>query len=167
VQTNVSTRRIFHTALDLTGIQPPLDEADPNADTAGLSLLRATNGRPDPEGGIAFAEAFPPTTFLSVIEHRNPPLIERLRLRFVRRGVYDGPHKLTMVHDQVEELFDTVADPTEVRDLATSQPDLTQRLQARLAQFVQSSATHSNGTNGFGEMDESIIQNLRDLGYIE
>jgi len=167
VQTNVSTRRIFHTVLDLTGIQPPLDEADPNADTAGLSLVRATNGRPDSEGGIAFSEAFPPSTFLSVLEHRNPPLIERLRLRQVRRGVYDGIHKLTMVDDQVEELFDTVADPTEVRDLASDEPDTTQRLQARLTQFMQSTNGHANGANGFGEMDEAVLQNLRDLGYIE
>ncbi len=47
VGTNVSTRRIFHTALDAAGVKPPLDEADPNADVANLTLHTATNGRPD------------------------------------------------------------------------------------------------------------------------
>lgn len=167
IQTNVSTRRIFHTVLDLAGIQPPLDEADPNADVAGLSLLRATNGRPDPEGNMAFAEAFPPTTFLNVLEHRNPPVIDRLRLRLVRRGVYDGAHKLTMVHDQVEGLYDTRTDPTESRDIAADHPELAQRLRAKLAQFVQNSEAQRPGMNGFGEMDEAVIENLRALGYIE
>ncbi|MBZ0301948.1 MAG: hypothetical protein K8J31_19525, partial [Anaerolineae bacterium] len=167
IQTNVSTRRIFHTVLDLTGIQPPLDEADPNADVANLSLVRATNGRPDPERGIAFSEAFPPSTFLNVLEHRNPPLIDRLRLRLVRRGVYDGVHKLTTVHDQVEELFDTARDPAEVRNIAADEPDVTQRLQARLAQFVHNSEAQRPGANGFGEVDDAVLDNLRALGYIE
>ncbi|MAS34915.1 MAG: sulfatase [Anaerolineaceae bacterium] len=167
VQTNVSTRRIFHTALDMADIQPPLDEADPNADVKNLSLVRATNGRPDPEAGIAFSEAFPPSTFLSVLEHRNPPVIEQMKLRMVRRGVYEGVHKLAMVHDQVEGLFDTQKDPTEIRDIAAAQPDLTQQLQSRLAQFVQTSAAQNGGNNGFGEMDQSVEDNLRALGYIE
>src|SRR5690606_1101235 len=45
IQTNVSTRRIFHTLLDVTEIKPPLAEDDPNADVQGLSLISALNGR--------------------------------------------------------------------------------------------------------------------------
>ncbi len=167
VTTNVSTRRIFHTVLELAGIQPPLDEADPNADVAGLSLARALNGRPDTERGVAFSEAFPPSTFLSVLEHRNPPVIERLRLRLVRRGVYEGTHKLTMAHNQIEALYDTEHDPTETRNLAPAKPDLALHLQAKIAQFVQTSELQRPGANGFGEMDESVVDNLRALGYIE
>jgi uncharacterized sulfatase len=169
VSTNVSTRRIFHTLLDLTSITPPLDAADPNAQISELSLVRATNGRPDPERGVAFAEAFPPTTFLSVLEHRSPALIDRLRLRLVRRGVYDGVHKLTMVHDQVEGLFDTAADPTEDQDVAAQHPQLTQRLQARLTQFVQTHLSPNGAAGDFAEaeMDPALIDNLRALGYIE
>ncbi len=75
VRQNISTRRLFHTILDVAGIAPPLDERDPNADVARLSLIN-----PDGEQGIAFSEAFPPHTFLQVLEHRRPRVVERLRL---------------------------------------------------------------------------------------
>jgi arylsulfatase A-like enzyme len=167
VQTNVSTRRIFHTVLDLAGLKPPIDEADPNADVARLSLAQATNGRPDSEAGLAFAEAYPPMTFLNVLEHRDPAAIERLRLRSVRRGVYDGLHKLTLVDDAVEALFDTHDDPTETRDLAAQKPEVAQRLQAQVAEFVQQRTHVHHATNGFGRVDAAVEENLRALGYID
>ena len=72
VTRNVSTRRLFHTILDMAGIAPPLDEADPNANVAGLSLINALNGATDVEGGLAFSEAFPPRTFLNVHRTSQP-----------------------------------------------------------------------------------------------
>ena len=167
VQTNVSTRRIFHTALEAAGIQPPLDEADPNANITGLSLARATNGAVDTEGGIAFSEAFPPTTFLNVIEHRQPKLIDTLNLRQVRRGVYDGAHKLVMVGTESEGLFDVARDPAEQQNVAAQHPDIVQRLQGRLAAFVQTSAEQHHENGHFGDVDDSILDNLKALGYIE
>jgi hypothetical protein len=167
VTTNVSTRRIFHTALDLTGQSAPLAEDDPNTSIEALSLARATNGRPDTESGIAFAEAYPPSTFISVLEHRNPKLIENLNLRQVRRGVYDGDHKLTMVHDRVEGLFDTQADPTEMRDIADQQPTVTQRLKTQINDFVQTETAQRPAVNGMSSVDEVVEDNLRALGYID
>jgi len=167
VKTNVSTRRIFHTVLDMTGIKPPLDEADPNANVAELSLLRATNGAKDTEGGLVFSEAFPPTTFLNVIEHRNPALIEKLHLRQVRRGVYDGSHKLTVVHDRVEALYDVASDPAETRDVSGGQAALVADLQDKLNNFVKVTERENGDSDSFGDVDDSILDNLKALGYIE
>ncbi|MBZ0297507.1 MAG: sulfatase-like hydrolase/transferase [Anaerolineae bacterium] len=165
VQTNISTRRIFHTVLDIAGIhQPPLDQADPNADIQGLSLARSTNGAADTEGGVAFSEAFPPATFLSVLEHRQPELIERLSLRQVRRGVYDGANKLVMVGERSEGLFDVAQDPAETQDITSHHPDVVQRLQGKLTDFIRTNGEQQANTF---DADDSVLDNLRALGYIE
>jgi arylsulfatase A-like enzyme len=169
VMTNVSTRRIFHTVLDYTGIRPPLDEADPNANTSALTLARATNGAPDVEGGLAFAEAFPPSLFIHVLEHRNPAAIERLRLRQVRRGVYDGANKLTVVGSSVEGLYDVSQDPAETRDLAAERPAVVSELQGKISRFVQTAEERradGGGSPGTGVSDE-VVDHLRALGYFE
>jgi uncharacterized sulfatase len=167
VPTNVSTRRIFHTALEAASVAPPLDEADPNADVAGLSLARATHGRADTEGGVAFAEAFPPTTIIDLLEHRNPAVLERMRLRDVRRGIYDGVHKLTTVDETVEGVYDTLDDPNELRDMAAENPKLTGILQQKLAEFMQADDESDSDTSDAGKVDDRVVENLRALGYIE
>lgn len=167
VQTTVSTRRIFHTVLDLVGITPPLADDDPNADVRGLSLARATNGARDTEGGIVFAEAFPPATFLNVIEHRNPALIERLSLRQVRRGVYDGVNKLAVVADRVEGLFNVAHDPAEIRDVSGENPALVRDLHGKLSAFVRTTTAQQADSGGFHDVDESVLDNLRALGYLD
>lgn len=167
VKTNVSTRRLFHTVLDLADVKPPLDEASPNANVKGLSLVRALNGVPDTEGGVVFSEAYPPTTFLNVIEHRNPALIEKLSLRMVRRGVYEGAHKLTMVQDRVEGLYDVAQDPAETRDVASAHADVVSSLQTKLNTFVKTTDEQRTDAGTLGDVDESVLDNLRALGYIE
>ena len=116
---------------------------------------------------MAFAEAYPPSTFVSVIQHSNPAALEKLRLRQVRRGVYDGVHKLAVVHDQVEGLFDTQADPNEVRDISAQNPALAQRLQGRITDFVKLSETLRLDQRGYSEVDDTVVDSLRALGYIE
>lgn len=167
VNTNVSTRRIFHTVLDAVGVQPPLDEADPNANVRELSLVTATNGRPDPENGIVFSEAFPPQTFLNVMRHRSPHLIDQMNLRQVRRGVYDGEHKLTTIGEQVDGLFDVANDPNEVASIADQHPTLTAALQTRLSSFATDAASRRVGGGAFGNVDGEVVEHLRALGYIE
>lgn len=168
VTTNVSTRRIFHTVLDAAGVQPPLAASDPNADVEGLSLARATNCRPDTEGGIAFAEAFPPQTFLSVLRHRNPAMIDRLSLKQVRRGVYDGVHKLAVVGGRVEGLFNVAEDPFEVRDVAPAHSPLVTTLQARISSFVaQAEAARVDNSVYDQRLNDDVVDDLRALGYLE
>jgi uncharacterized sulfatase len=167
ISTTVSTRRIFHTVLDIVGIKPPLDETDPNANVAGLSLVNATDGARDTEGNLAFAEAFPPTTFLGVLERRNPAIIERLSLTQVRRGIYDGANKLAVVGGRVEGLFDVSADPAETRDLSVSKPDLAADLHRKLDLFVNTAEKYRAGGAAFSQVTEKVVDQLRALGYIE
>jgi uncharacterized sulfatase len=167
IQTNVSTRRIFHTVLDMAQVKPPLDEADPNGNVSGLSLVRALNGKPDTEGGVVFAEAFPPQTFLNVLEHRNPSIIERLSLTQVRRGVYEGAHKLAVVGNTVEGLFDVANDPAETQSLAETKPDVVANMHSKIGAFVQTAEQYRAGGEGFNTVSDEVVDNLRALGYIE
>lgn len=167
VMTNVSTRRIFHTVLDIADVPTPFLEGHPNHDLRGLSLARATNCKPDTEGGVAFAEAFPPQTFLSVMKHRSPHLIERLSLRDVRRGVYDGEHKLATVGGQVEGLFHIATDPAEVNDVSAQYSALSGQLRQRIDQFVASAQAQRSDDVLPGRISPEMAEHLRALGYIE
>lgn len=167
VTTNISTRRIFHTVLDFAGVKPPLASDDPNANVEELSLVRATNGRPDPEAGIAFSEAVPPTTFLHVLQHRDPEIINTLNLTKIRRGVYDGDHKLAMTGDSIEGLFDLTQDPSEVNDITHTSNGLAGDLKQKVSDFVLQTA-HQRADNGHnGQVSEDVVDNLRQLGYFE
>jgi uncharacterized sulfatase len=166
VMTNVSTRRIFHTVLDAAGLIPPLDEADPNAAVGELTLANSVNGRPDPEGGMAFSEAFPPQTFLSVMRHRAPHMIDALRLTETRRGLYDGAHKLTTIGGAVDGLFDLTHDPQEVNSVAAEQPQRTAQLYGALERF-RAQGGSGGLTSGSQDSDPGVLNHLRALGYVE
>ena len=114
---------------------------------------------------MAFSEAFPPSTFLNVIQHRSPALVERLRLRQVRRAVYDGDMKLIMRENTVENLFDVASDPAETRDLAAAQPAQRAALERKLNTFVQT--TRQPASYRTPDMDAQVEEQLRALGYIE
>jgi arylsulfatase A-like enzyme len=167
ITTTVSTRRLFHTVLETVGLQPPLDVADPNADIAALTLHNVANGQDDAEHGIVFAEAFPPLTFLNVIQHRAPALIERMGLHSVRRGIYEGQHKLAVLDQQVEGLFDVDADPTEVRNIAGDLSAKVSEMQRKLSGLVALAESRRAEEAFTAEVDESVIDHLRALGYIE
>lgn len=168
IQTNISTRRIYHTVLDAAGVMPPLDSADPNANVAGLSLKAALNGKPDSESGVAFAEAIPPRTILSSIGQRSPHLIDQLRLTQVRRGIYAEQHKLAVVGGLVEGLFNVADDPQEQANLAPDQASLADDLQAKINHFVQDATLQrSGGSTTEGTVSDEVLENLRALGYIE
>jgi arylsulfatase A-like enzyme len=167
VSTNVSTRRLFHTVLNAAGVKPPLDADDPNADIANLTLEHVANGAPDAEGGMAFAEAFPPEIFLSVIQHRSPALIDRLLLKGVRRAVYHGDTKLAVAGDKVEGLYDLGADPAETANVAEGHPALVDDLKRRLSTFVKTAESRRAEAALYAPVDESVVEQLRALGYIE
>jgi len=167
IKTNVSTRRLFHTILDLTGIEAPLAEDDPNADIKGLSLISSLNGRPDTERGVAYAEAYPPINLLNILKSRSPELVQLLNLNQVRRGIYENDHKLALVGDKVESLFDVANDPGEVQDIATQNPVLVETLMQRMQYFVAESHKHSLATVNNESISDEVIDNLRALGYFE
>ncbi len=164
---SASTRRIFHTVLDAAGLTPPLDEADPNGDVRGLSLLPSSRNGHSAEPDLAFAEAVPPHTFLRLIRSRQPQLIEQLRLDQTRRAVYRGAQKLATVGDSVEALFDVQADPQETQNLAGDRADLTGDLQRELDAFVLAAEHYRMDGPAYHTVSDGVVANLRALGYFE
>ncbi len=158
----VSTRRLYHTLLEAAGLQP--DEAAPVSEGSLLPLL---SGAPDGEAGIVMSEAFPPLTFLNVIQHRDSALIPKLSLHGVRRGLYHGQHKLAVVDQRVEGLFDLNNDPTETHNLAAAQPSTVSTLQRQLATLVSRAESRRSQTAVPVTVDDSVVDHLRALGYIE
>jgi arylsulfatase A-like enzyme len=167
ITTNISTRRLFHTVLEAADIQQKADTDDHNTDVTALSLARATNGKPDPENGLVFAEAFPPETFVYVLKHRQPQLIDQLSLRQVRRGAYKDAHKLAVVADRVEGLFNVAQDPAETQNIAATQPDRADELQTQIDAFVQNAQAARVDHALAGQISDDMLDNLRALGYIE
>ena len=164
---STSTRRIFHTVLDAAGLTPPLDEADPNADVRGLSLLPSSRNGHSAEPDLAFAEAVPPHTFLRLIRSRQPQLIEQLRLDQTRRAVYRGAQKLATVGDSVEALFDVQTDPQETQNLAGERADLSGDLQRELDAFVLAAEYYRMDGPAYHTVSDGVVANLRALGYFE
>lgn len=167
VSTNVSTRRIFHTVLEAAGLRPPLGEAAPDADVARLTLANVANGHPDAEEGVAYIEAYPPKTILSMLHRRNPAIIERLQLQQVRRGVYAGNYKLTTVGERVEALYAVDSDPTERCDVACDYPELVSEMQHQIDKFFAKAERQRADGDTSGEVGAELKEHLRALGYMD
>ena len=161
VSAAVSTRRIFHTALAAAGLSAPLDEAEPEADVAGLTLARAAEGC-DSDGPV-FSEAWPPETLLALLRRRNPELLRRRRLDEVRRAMHSGRHKLLLCGDDVEALYDLQDDPLEQNDLAAQQPQLAASLRRQMLAALPAAQSRAAA----GDIDAGVAGTLRALGYIE
>ncbi len=163
IKTFVSTRRLFHTVLDAAGIEPPDRE-----DVREMSLAATAAGH-DPEKHL-FAEAIPPVTFIHVLEHKNPSLIDRLSLREPRRAVYRDRMKLAQVGGRVEGLFDVLNDPGEINDLSAEKPALVAELKQKLAEFIgqaEAKASPESTPHLDVEGDKKVAERLRALGYME
>lgn len=162
IDTPVSTRRVFHTILDLAGVR---QDALIAGDSEKLALIR-----PDAEGGLAFSEAFPPQAFLSVMRYRAPELIDALRLTTVRRAALTDRLKLTTLGESAEALYDVIHDPAETHDIQAEHPDDTASLLLRVADFLKEANQHSPDIEAFVErsaLTPEMMDNLRALGYIE
>jgi len=163
----VSTRRLFHTVLDAAGITPPFAEDDPNGDIGQLTLANTGQQHTTPHEGLVFSEAIPPMTFVNVLEHRSPELVPQYKVKQVRRGVYQDTHKLAVVADQVEGLFDVQADPLETADLSAQQQERVSTLQAEIDRFVQTAQAARVDDAQAGQISDAMRDNLRALGYLD
>ncbi|MBW4438014.1 MAG: sulfatase [Pleurocapsa minor GSE-CHR-MK-17-07R] len=144
-----STRRLYHTVLDIAGILP--------ADEAAQSLARTGD-----VGAAAISEAFAPNTFVNVLVHRNPSVIERMALRELRRCVVDGDYKLMLTGDRPTALYNIAADPAETRNLLTSQPE-----RAAALHRLISPAQADDQSGASAEQDAAVLEHLRVLGYVD
>ncbi len=152
----VSTRRIFHTILDIAGLATAEDTA--------LSLLQPDSEMT--EGSPVFCEAESPqwvTTRLAgaAIEAN---LFEKSRRRV--RAIYANDYKL--ISDQYAyEVYDVRRDPQEGHDLSALDIKMTEQLAHKLQIFSDSVDTTTEKRTFSTEEDPNVLQRLKDLGYWE
>lgn len=171
VEHNVSTRRVFQTALEAAGISHHAY----GHDAGDLSLARSVSGpQAEADDEIVVAEGFPPVNFINVMEMTHPDAVEAFRLRKMRRAIYDDNLKLFDVAGRPDEFFDVRSDPFETNNLIDNpigyENDIL-RMQKALEDYVVISEAHRDGTAAAGQIDYSdnpeLLERLRGLGYIE
>lgn len=181
IETPVSTRRIFHTVLDAAAAKDisPLHDLLPADDAAAihrLSLRRTIDG-PDPEGGTAFSEVYPPMNFAKALQQRQPEVLAKFRCLELRRAIVrtdndkNEPLKLITISDLPEELFNLTADPLELENCAESLPAAAAELERALEQMIDRTTRDGEmlPAASVDELDEDDLlrDHLRGLGYIE
>lgn len=167
ISTPISTRRIFHTALEAAGIRPASDSLCEDLEV--LNLAQTVNG-PDPEGGIVFSEAYTPETLLTMMKGEKAGVIEAFRCNQMRRAAYQGDYKLITVGGKPDELFDVTNDPDELTNLIDDKPTLATELNDLLTKFVLAADMRRPDNREMVRVDldeETIAERLRGLGYIE
>ncbi|MCB0211103.1 MAG: sulfatase-like hydrolase/transferase [Anaerolineae bacterium] len=170
IDETISTRRIFHTVLNAAHVDVPKTEHRPDIDVQQMSLAQTAQGR-DPEQGLVFVEAYPPTTFLSMMEKRTPQLIEPFHCKLKRWGIYQDGYKVVKVEGLPEELYNVKIDPQETYDIAAQQSQLTATLTKKLKTFVQEATERQPSSWQTKQTvnldDEQMIKQLQALGYLE
>jgi arylsulfatase A-like enzyme len=154
----VSTRRIFHTILNAAGLAEDHEE---------IYSLQHGPGR-DPDQGVVFAEAVTPQNVLNIITKHAPELVREYRCDQPRRAVWQDRHKLILTGSELVELFDFIADPQELHNLAASNPELVQAQTERLNHFARQNEAAALTAGRIVESDDAGLRNrLRALGYLE
>ena len=171
VSSLVSTRRVFHAALEAAGIRPHgLGTDHAPIEVEDLTLTQALNGS-SPLEATVFAEAYTPDTLLALMENENPDAIDYFRCRSMRRAAYEGRHKLITVGGEPDELFDVVNDPGETKNLLAEHPEKVSKLQRALNSFVKEAEARRpanwESARRLRLDDEEISERLRALGYME
>lgn len=172
----VSTRRVFHTLLDASGELPDLPALNPT-EIHGLSLMQTIYGR-DPERATAVSEIYPPLNFVKAIERRQANLLAAYRCLALRRAVVwaeepmeaeTAVHKLIAIDHTPDELFALAEDPLELHNVSGERPShaatLFQEL-TRITNLLERQQTSLRAGRAI-ELDETLAQRLRGLGYIE
>jgi uncharacterized sulfatase len=168
----VSTRRIFHTALDAAKVPVAETAYRPANEVKQLSLTRLAYGH-DPEPEVVMSEAYPPNTFLGMMETHVPRMIETFHCKLNRWAVYDEErYKLVRIEGVRDELYDLAFDPGETKDLTAAQPERTLKLAKQLEMAIAKAAARRlenwPAVHALNlEDDENLRKHLRALGYIE
>ncbi|MDX1613121.1 MAG: sulfatase [Candidatus Promineifilaceae bacterium] len=166
----VSTRRIYHTALDAAGVLPQGFAQLSPTEIHGLTLLESVHGR-QPERGMAFSEVYPPLNFTRAVAHRQPRLLERFRCQAMRRAVVHEGHKLIQVDGWPDELFNLDDDELELVDLIGELPAKSASLSGEIEALTRSLEVQREGLAAGLQLDfegdEQLVKRLRGLGYLE
>jgi arylsulfatase A-like enzyme len=161
VKKAVSTTHIFHTVLNVAGIDlgDGLDGA--------ISEFNLKNPIALPE--IVFSEAYTPVTLLKIIQKYAPGLMNSFQAASPRWAVYNNPYKLIRTENAYDNLFNYLEDPQE-KDHLTSQADCMRKMGTELEAFLIAAKYKSRGRlrgSATNMEDEQVLQRLRSLGYIE
>jgi hypothetical protein len=100
---------------------------------------------------------------------RRPHLMNKEwghRFDRVRTAIYDWPYKYIRSTDGKHELYDLAADRTESNNLIDAQPQLADRLAARLEEFQESRNRRTEQIDTPPLTAEDIKQ-LKALGYLD
>jgi arylsulfatase A-like enzyme len=158
----VSTRRIFHTILDAAGL------AEDHEAIYSLAPGTTQNPASDPDQGVVYAEAVTPQNVLNIITKHAPELVQEYRCDQPRRAIWQDRHKLILTGTDMVELFDYIADPNELHNLAATNPEIVQAQTERLNHFTrQAEAAALTAGKITQTEDASLRSRLRALGYME
>ncbi|MBN1581236.1 MAG: sulfatase [Anaerolineae bacterium] len=168
ISTLVSTRRVFHSALEAAGIDI-IDKDNAPANVKGHSLARLVDGE-DCDQGIVYTEAYTPDTLIALMENDDPAAIDTYRCRSMRRAVYRDQYKLITVGDEPDELFDLIQDPGELVNLAAGEPAAVSELNGMLDAFREAMELRRPANWEAARLrledDKKLEERLRGLGYL-
>jgi arylsulfatase A-like enzyme len=156
----VSTRRLFQTVLDATGLATEVEKP--------LTLL--PQQQPNPETDYVFAEAIPPQNVVNLMQKRQPELVRDRACDKPRRAVWMGSHKLIEIGDTAIELYDVREDPQETLNISAILPENVEVLQECLQSFageIDGYGTLVSARRAPGYDDPEVQRRLQDLGYLE
>ena len=156
----VSTRRLFQTVLDATGLATATEQA--------LTLL--PQAHPTPDTDYVFAEAIPPQNVVNLMQKRQPELVRDRACDQPRRAVWMGTHKLIETGNQAIELYDVSEDPQETLNISAILPENVEALQECLQSFageINGYGTPINTRRAPDYDDPEVQRRLQDLGYLE
>jgi arylsulfatase A-like enzyme len=154
----VSTRRVFHSILDAAELAEDHEEI----------YALAHSPVNDPDQGIVFAEAVTPQNVLNIITKHTPDLVRPYRCDEPRRAVWQDRHKLILTGKEMKELYDFIADPQELHNLAEANPALVKAQTERILAFERQNAAAALTAGHMAETDDANLRSrLRALGYME
>lgn len=150
----VSTRRVFHTLLRAAGAGSAQEDA------LSLEISQARETFPP-----IVSEGFPLEWALGRLQGEKARHAREHGHTETVRAVRDGQYKL--VSGAIgRALYDLHTDHGETHDLQATLPEKTNALQQQLQAFI-AGTTPVAGAQTREEVDPQVLQQLRDLGYIE
>jgi len=148
-----ATPRVIGEDISLVDVMPTILQAlqIPTPLTVqGRSLLSGSLGRPGSGSSDVYAETFLPLLHFSWSQLRA--------LRWKGLKYIEAPHP---------ELYDTVADPHETKNLLETRPAVAQVMRNRLSNIVRRyTSVSSEEAGGKGLTDPALLDRLHALGYV-
>jgi len=126
----------------------------------------------DPEQGLVFVEAYPPSSAVNLMEKHSPRLVDTFHCRRQRWAAFQKQFKLVRIDGVRDELYDLSADPAEIQNRIAHHPELAAKLSDKLRAFIAHAIARQPNNWQANQLvdienDENIARQLRALGYID